>query len=285
MKSKLRFLAVGAVGVLLATGLLSATTQAAPEDLVLASRATGANGVKGNGVAFASNNEVALSANGRFVAFASKATNLASGDTDTIADIFVRHLVANTTTLISRASGASGAKSNGLSDEPAISADGRFVTFTSEATNLPGDTDSAKDVFVRDRVANTTALIGRATGAAGASANGTSELSDISDDGRFVAFASAATNLPSDSDATADVFLRDRVANVTTLVGRAGTSGPSANANTDFPSISGDGRRVSFSSSATNLNPEATNGNRQIYVRDVIANDECPREPRRRSRR
>jgi Tol biopolymer transport system component len=128
--------------------------------------------------------------------------------------VFVRDLPANQTTLASRATGATsprGAKGNSHSIHASTSANGRFVAFHSEATNLdPDDTDTTHDVFVRDLQANTTTLVSRATGPAGANGNLESFLPSISADGRFVAFDSLATNLhPDDTDTAFDVFVRD----------------------------------------------------------------------------
>ena len=90
----------------------------------------------------------AISADGRFVAFDSEATNLVPGDTNDASDVFVRDRQTGTTRRVSVSSG--GAQGNGASFDPAISADGRFVAFNSDATNLvPGDTNGAADVFVR----------------------------------------------------------------------------------------------------------------------------------------
>jgi Ca2+-binding RTX toxin-like protein len=113
----------------------------------LASRAAGPAGAKGN----QSSAEPAISADGRFVAFRSWASNLHPDDGDTIQDVFVRDLQANTTTLASRAAGPAGAKGNDRSVDPAISADGRFLAFVSGASNLhPDDGDGRLDVFRRD---------------------------------------------------------------------------------------------------------------------------------------
>jgi Tol biopolymer transport system component len=236
----------------------------------LASRAAGAAGAKGNGFSFFS----ALSADGRFVAFMSDASNLHPDDPDGSDDVFVRDLQASTTTLVSRATGATGAKSNGLADFPAVSADGRFVAFTSNATNLhPDDTDTTGDVFVRDLQASTTTLVSRATGASGAKANDGSFDPTISADGRFVAFGSAATNLdPDDGDATFDVFVRDLVAGTTTLVSRAaGASGAKGNFGSGASAVSSDGRFVAFTSAATNLDPDDGDTTEDVFVRDLVA--------------
>ena len=113
----------------------------------LESRADGAAGAKGNGASL--NPE--LSADGRFVAFASTASNLHPEDPDRLADVFVRDLQTHTNTLVSRAAGAAGVKGNGTSRLPLISADGRFVAFQSTASNLhPDDADTLEDLFRRD---------------------------------------------------------------------------------------------------------------------------------------
>src|SRR5260221_1163360 len=92
-----------------------------------------------------------ISANGRYVAFASKAKNLSRIDKDDVEDIFVRDLKTNRTTLVSRAPGKRGAAGNGDSSNPSISADGRYVAFESYASNLgPADNSTIPDVFVRD---------------------------------------------------------------------------------------------------------------------------------------
>jgi hypothetical protein len=122
----------------------------------------------------------------------------------------VRDLQGNTTTLASRTASV-GAKGNGDSMKPSLSAGGRFVAFGSFASNLhPDDGDTILDVFVRDLQAGTTTLASRTAGAAGAKGNGGSNTPSISPDGRFVAFESDASNLdPGDGDTTRDVFLRD----------------------------------------------------------------------------
>ena len=113
--------------------------------------------------------------------------------------------------LVSRASGAAGAKGNDTSFSPAISVDGRFVAFASNASNLnPDDGDIKQDVFVRDLQVNATRLVSRATGTTGVKGNDTSFNATLSADGRFVAFDSAASNLdPADTDGNLDVFVRD----------------------------------------------------------------------------
>ena len=215
----------------------------------------------------------AISADGRFAAFDSDATNLDPADTDVFADVFVRDLQANTTILVSRATGSSGVKGNSASSGPAISANGRFVAFHSWASNLgPADTNGVIDVFVRDLQANTTTLVSRATGPSGVKGNDTSRVGAISADGRFVAFDSYATNLDFwDTDSTPDVFVRDLGNNVTLLVSQSSASVKGNNWSSD-PTISADGRFVAFDSYASNLDPADTDGIVDVFVRDLGTN-------------
>jgi hypothetical protein len=158
----------------------------------------GRDGVQGNGFSFSSTGSRPLSADGRFVAFDSFATNLVPGDTNNRRDVFVRDRQGGTTRRVSLGSG--GAQGNGDSVLPSISAGGRFVAFISGATNLvPGDTNGFIDVFVRDRQAGTTERV--SLGPDGVQGNG--------GDSRFVAFTSGATNLvPGDTNGVEDVFVR-----------------------------------------------------------------------------
>jgi Tol biopolymer transport system component len=268
------------------------------------SRASGAAGVAGN----SNSDDPSVSADGRFVAFASFAWNLSPEDAFRWGgtDIFVRDLQNNTTTVASRAGGASGALGDGWSEKPSISADGRYVVFASEADNLSSeDDDSVIDIFVRDLETNTTTLVSRASGVAGAPANRSmeapySDAPSISADGRFVAFSSTADNLSAeDVDfvrvvcisgkygycydlRVGDIFVRDLQTNTTTLVSRAsGASGAPADDGgasafdgvlAREPAMSADGRYVAFSSAADNLSAEDDDEVRDIYVRDLQTN-------------
>jgi Ca2+-binding RTX toxin-like protein len=178
-----------------------------PGTTTLVSRAAGPAGAGADG----GSSSPAISADGRFVAFSSGADNLSAEDDNNVQNVFVRDLVANTTTLVSRASGAAGAGANDGSSDPAISAEGRFVVFGSGADNLSGeDNNDYVNVFVRDLVANTTSLVSRAAGPAGAGASNHSGLPAISGVARFVAFESEADNLSvEDNDNVTNVFARD----------------------------------------------------------------------------
>ena len=141
--------------------------------------------------------------------------------------MFARDVQADTTVLVSRASGRASAKGNAYSILPSVSADGRFVAFSSGASNLhPDDGDGTADVFLRDLQADTTVLVSRASGAAGAKGNAHSFSPSVSADGRFVAFESGASNLhPDDGDTSLDVFVRDLQADTTVRVSRASGAG------------------------------------------------------------
>ena len=235
----------------------------------LVSRATGVAGAKGVNDSGAP----AISGDGRFVAFDSHSQNLSPSDGDAVSDVFVRDLQTNTTTLVSRATGATGQKGDTVSLTPAISSDGRFVAFYSNASLSADDGDSESDVYVRDLQTNTTTLVSRAGGAAGVKGNSFSWQPAISGNGRFVAFTSGASNLSSDDgEGMDDVFVRDLQTSTTTLVSRAdGSGGANSDGLSMGPAISSDGRYVAFTSNAANLGPGLGARTYQVFVRDVQA--------------
>src|SRR5439155_287868 len=135
---------------------------------------------------------IAVSADGRFVAFASFADNLVIGDTNGASDVFVRDRVAGTTTRVNVST--AGVQADADSFDLALSADGRVIAFRSNADNLvANDTNSAADVFVHDRLTGTTERV--SVDSAGIQGNGPSQSPALSADGRFVAFRSNADNL------------------------------------------------------------------------------------------
>lgn len=204
----------------------------------------------------------AISANGRYVAFQSTASNLVSGDTNGKTDIFVRDLEANVTTRVSVST--AGAQASGDSLNPAISADGRFVAFESDASDLvPGDTNAARDIFVRDTVRSTTSRVSVASN--GAEANNSSGNSAISADGRIIAFQSGASNLSRlDTNNFSDIYVRNTQVPATVLVSRPDAGG-AADGPSYSPAISADGNTVVFESLASNLDASDTNGFSDIY--------------------
>jgi Tol biopolymer transport system component len=214
-----------------------------------------------------------ISGNGQFVAFVSAATNLDTNVKPGILNVFVCDRVAGTIKSVSVS--AAGVPGNGDSMTPAISFDGSVVAFKSESDNLvPGDTNAVVDVFVHGRTTGTTERI--SVSFTGGNSNDVSYPPAISDDGRFVAFGSAATNLvPNDANAAADVFVHDRETGVTLLADLA-PNGQQANGGTPdvAPAISGDGKQVGFVSFATNLVPKGSHQSSDVFgVRDPFL---CP---------
>lgn len=210
---------------------------------------------------------LSLSADGRFVAFASLASNLVPGDTNDDWDVFVRDRQSGTTERVSVSSdGAEGLRVVSHSTPvPSISADGRFVAFDSYSPNLvAGDTNGTGDVFVHDRVSRETTLVSKDAG--GDEGNQQSNAPRISGDGRFVAFHSAASDLVAgDTNVRLDVFLHDRT---TGAVRRVSTTsfGEQLAAGSGAPAISFDGAAVTFESTATNVVLGDTNGRGDIFL-------------------
>jgi len=225
----------------------------------------------------------AISANSRFVAFASDATNIVSGDTNNKRDIFVYDRAAGWMTRVSIA--GDGTEANGDNYLPAISADGRFVAFSSYATNLvTGDTNNWVDVFVHDRQTGDTVRVSVASDGSQGQYGG-SNYPAISADGRFVAFWSCATNLvPSDTNGYCDIFVRDRDTDengvfdepgkVSTVRVSIASDGTQANSDSYFPAISADGRFVVFESYADNLVAGDTNSQSDVFLHDRDADED-----------
>ena len=164
-----------------------------------------------------------------------------------------------------------GSQANGISLWPAITSDGRYVTFTSRASNLVADdTNGAEDVFVHDRLTHTSDRVSVDSAAGQGNGNSGSWGAAISiDDGRYVAFASSATNLvPGDTNAQPDMFVHDRSTGITERVSVDSAGNQANGLNFWGPAISGDGRYVAFASSATNLVPNDTNGEDDIFLHD-----------------
>lgn len=211
----------------------------------------------------------AISGDGMKAAFASTASNLVSGDTNGATDIFLRDCAAGTTTRVSVAT--DGSQATGASDFPAFSTDGRFVAFESAAANLvTDDTNGKTDIFVRDLLAHTTTRVSAASN--GDQADNSSYRPVLSQDGRYVVFASLAGNLvPDDTNSMHDIFVHDRQTQQTQRVSIA-SDGQQADEYSWRPQISGDGRFIAFESRATTLVPDDTNGKMDIFVHDRNTN-------------
>jgi Tol biopolymer transport system component len=224
---------------------------------------TAANGDSGPGLA--------VSASGRYVAFESKAANLADGAQPGVTNIYLRDRKTGATTLVTRADGADGAGADADSAAPSISPAGRYVAFESDANNLSADDDDAfRNVFVRDTAANTTTLVSRA--ADGTAANGDSSHPSITANGAMVAFQSTADNLSADdNDNFSNVYVRDMVAGTTKVGSRlvAGSLSIPADGDSYDPTIDRDGRRISFTSAADNLSAKDNNAFTNVFVSDL----------------
>lgn len=228
------------------------------------------NGTSGISQGFVS---LAMSENGRFVVYSSKATDLAANDTNLAEDIFVRDLQNGTTTLVS-INAAGTASGNGGSSFPQISSDGSSISFLSRATDLVATNDAngpLTDVFVR-RVNTATTVLVSINAAGTGTGNHISGVNTINADGRYVAFASKASNLvTNDTNGNMnDVFLRDLQAGTTILVSVTPDGAGSGNEVSYNAVVSAGGGRVVFSSLATNLTslPD-TNSIQDVLVRDI----------------
>ena len=215
-----------------------------------------------------SERNLAISADGRFVAFSSSAANLVAGDTNGVDDVFVHDRLFGETTRVSVATGGGQAAGSWtyLDD---LSADGRYVAFSSSATNLvPGDTDGDYDVFVHDRATGVTTRVSLASG--GAQTEGDACCGSLSDDGRYVSFSSWATNLVAgDTNGYGDVFVHNRLTGDTSRVSVA-TWGGQANYYSYGGALSADGRIVVFASAANNLAYGDSNGLWDVFAHDRL---------------
>jgi archaellum component FlaF (FlaF/FlaG flagellin family) len=209
----------------------------------------------------------ALSGDARYVAFIAQ-TALVPSDTNGTVDVYLwdrRTLVTERVTV-----GYGAGQPNGTSFFPGLSDDGRFVVFTSTATNLvPGDTNGRHDVFVRDRLNQQTHRV--SVNSNGAQANGTSLFSVISANGQVVGFSSDASNLvPGDRNNRPDHFVHDLATGQTERV-NVSSSGQATTDGDTLPTdmtVSGDGRFVSFASRSARLVPDDTNYDSDVFVRD-----------------
>lgn len=203
----------------------------------------------------------AISSDGRFVAFSSYAENLLAGDNNGYSDIFVYDIASETVELVSISNDE--VQGDNDSTNPAISADGRYVTFQSKATTLvPGDTNDnndpdsfGEDIFVYDRQTDTIERVSLTD--SGGQGNGNSQNPSISGDGRYVAFSSRAQNLVSGfANGEVDIYIYDRIADE--IVGISTPFNVIANREADNPVISADGQFVAFEFS---VNKALENGN------------------------
>ncbi len=259
-----------------AGNLLPGGTSVASPDIFVRDRETGITervsvssaGIKGNQASFAPS----ISADGRYVVFESVATNLVPGDTNNAWDIFLHDRQTRTTTRVSVTSDGAQAAVNYGSAAASISADGRYVTFSSSAANLaPGDVNRADDIFVHDHTTGTTERVSVASD--GAQANQSSFDPSISGDGRYVAFESWGFNLvPADLNRAPDIFVHDRVTGTTERVSVSSAGGEGTPLGHSYrATIAADGRHVAFESAAANLVSGDTNSAWDVFVHDRAA--------------
>ncbi|NNE72603.1 MAG: hypothetical protein HKN26_02980, partial [Acidimicrobiales bacterium] len=211
--------------------------------------------------------DVALSEDGRFAAFASFAGDLVPNDNNGVKDIFVRDHQTGVTELISLS--MNGGSANGTSGQPDITPDGRFVVFWSFGDDLvPGDTNGGSDVFVFDRDTDTMELVSVATdGSQGLGALGGS----ISDNGQRVAFYEYGSLDPNDTNSSHDVYVRDRVLATTKLMSTVEGGTAAAGLSYD-PVISGVGTEIAFHTSSDDVIALDTNGFSDVVWRTVVLN-------------
>lgn len=243
-------------------------TSAAPEivegdtngvsDVFLRDRQTGRNTLisRGSAIANGASGNAIISANGDYIVFTSAASNLVTGDNNNRSDLFWVNRRTGEIRLVTPGANASSAN-------PVISANGLIVAFTSTASN-PAE---SQDVFVWNSADNSIVQISRG--------EGVSEQPVMSEDGRYVAFISTASNLVAeDTNGQRDVFVWDRNTNALTLVSRS-TNGALSDGDSSEVSISSNGRKIAFTSTASNLtdNPGAdADGDEDVFVRDLDTN-------------
>jgi len=206
-----------------------------------------------------------ISGDGNVATFACFATNLVPVDANGKEDVFVHVRPTGVTELISVSS--TGQQGNGGSSYPVNSFDGRFIAFESAATNLvPADTNGLGDIFVRDRVAGTTERV--SVDSAGAQGNAASAYAQISPDGRFVTFSSAATNLVAgDTNSQVDAFLHDRLLHTTVRVSTSAL-GAQSNGYSYATGVARDARVIMLSSAGNTLIAGDTNGVDDVFLRE-----------------
>lgn len=223
-----------------------------------------------NGESYASS----ISNDGRYIAFQSSATNLVPDVNAAQSNIFLKDANTGTTTLVSGDSAGNQSEAGSYSTDAHISGDGRYVAFTSSATNLVYGGTSGTQAFLKDTQSGATTLI--SSDSAGSQANNNySAILAISRDGRFVAFRSSATNLSANaSSGLYQVFMKDTVSGTTSLVSSDSAGNP-GNSDSDTASVSEYGRYVTFTSAASNLAGNA-NGIYTVFLKDTVSGTTSP---------
>lgn len=244
-------------------------------DIFLRDRSTGSTALISRGPGGVQGDSVStapwLSFTGRFVTFTSLATTLVIGDTNGQNDAFLYDRNTGAVERLSVATGGAEAV-GGFSGGARISADGRFVTFSSMASNLvAGDTNAQSDVFLRDRLLGTTVRI--SLGPGGVESNGGSFNPEINADASVIAYESSATNLVSgDTNGQQDVFVYYRLTGQTIRASLRFDGSQTTQLST-LEDVSGSGRYALFSSLDAGLVSTDTNAASDVFRRDLIANE------------
>lgn len=254
-------------GVLVAVAVVisgSSLAGATPQPADYRVLSTAADGTPANSYSYQGD----ISADGRWVAFASNASNLVPNDTNNEIDIFVKDVRTGAIDRVNVGPDGSESPQGDPAGDPRISADGRFVSYTSLAPNLVGgDTNAIWDIFVYDRHADTTERVSVTND--GRETTRTNSGSAISADGRYVAFTSSGALVPADTNGSSDIYVRDRIAHTTERVSVSSTGAQSTTiVGSLTPSISADGRYVTFRSPAMEFVDGDVNTTWDVFVHD-----------------
>jgi len=213
-----------------------------------------------------------VNADGRYIAFHSRATNLVQGDTNNERDVFLHDQDTRETTRVNVSTLGEQA-TVGDSRFASISDDGQTIAFQSQAANfVDGDTNGAYDIFVRDLVLGETNRISVDSNGIESSTS-SSRFPSISGDGRYVAYQSSADFVADDTNALQDVFVSDRMTGETTRVSVDSNGAQSLLGDSSFPKLSQNGRYVTFSSTASDLVSDDTNGVSDVFVHDTLTGE------------
>jgi Tol biopolymer transport system component len=247
-------------------GLVAIASPVGAADFDLINRTTIPAQLGSNGRSFVAHG---VSDSGSYALFSSEASNLVTGDTNRAIDLFLHDGQLGTVERVNLGNGGTQADAD-TRQRADLSEDARYIVFESLATNLAaGDTHGTWQVYLRDRVAQTTTLISRGTGGDGGTTG--SHSPQISADGRFVVFETADSLVANDDNGVRDIYRHDRTSGTLAIVS-VSASGALGNQDSDDPRISADGRYVAFHTQATNLFAGDANGDGDIVLRDTIGN-------------
>jgi Ca2+-binding RTX toxin-like protein len=223
---------------------------------------TSSTGERGNSFIYSA----AYSPDGNKILLISDDTNLVTGDSNGVTDVFVKNLTSGA--MIRASTSSSGVQGNAASDSAVFSADGNKVLFRSLASNLvSGDSNGVIDIFIKDLSSGAVTRV--STSGAGVQANAESNGAVFTPDGSKVLFSSAASNLVAgDTNNSVDLFIKDLTTGAVTLVS-TDSGGVQGNGRSDGAVFSPDGKKILFSSAASNLVTGDTNGKIDLFIKDL----------------